>query len=108
MSKGFKAEVKVEAGVGTPLAGKVPAYPEGAADAGVEGTVILRVAMDAEGRATDVQVEESSGHAALDESARSTARKWRFTPGTKDGVPVAGERLVPVEFRADGKPPADG
>lgn len=108
MFNGFKAEVNVEAGVGTPLAGKVPVYPEGAADAGIEGTVILRVAVDASGRATDVQVEKSSGHAALDESARSTAREWRFTPGMEDGVPVAGERLVPVEFRADGKPSADG
>lgn len=102
------ASVKVEAGKGTAMVGAVPRYPDGLAEAGFEGTVILRVDVSAEGRATRVRIEESSGHAALDESARVAAYQWRFNPGMKDGVPVAGEMLVPVKFDADGKPPADG
>lgn len=99
------ASVKVEAGKGTAMVGAVPRYPDGLAEAGFEGTVILRVDVSAEGRATRVRIEESSGHAALDESARVAAYQWRFNPGMKDGVPVAGEMLVPVKFDADGTPP---
>ena len=77
-----------------------------AADAGVEGTVILRVKVSAEGRATGMGVERLSGHASLDAAAMARVRDWRFTPRMKDGAPVAGEVLVPVEFRAEARPPA--
>jgi TonB family protein len=50
-----------------------------------------------------VRVEESSGNAALDASAQSTARQWRFKPRLEDGRAVAGEILVPVDFRAEGE-----
>lgn len=100
MNPGVLAEVKVEAGEGLTVAAQVPAYPAGLAKAGVEGLVMLRVAVDAEGRATAVRVEESSGNAALDASAQSTAMQWRFKPELKDGQPVAGEVMVPVDFRA--------
>lgn len=108
VSKGITASVHVEAGDGTAVAATVPRYPAGLAKAGVEGMVILRVNVSAEGRATGVEVHQSSGHASLDEAAMARVREWRFAPAMKDGAPAAGEVLVPVEFRADGKPPADG
>lgn len=103
--KAFMASVRVEAGEGTALAAVVPRYPDGLAKAGVEGRVLLRVSVDASGQATEVRIETSSGNVALDESARSTAYRWRFTPAIKDGAPIAGEVLVPVEFRAEDKAP---
>lgn len=106
VSKGIVATVHVEAGEGVAMAGAVPHYPADAADAGVEGTVILRVKVSAEGRATGMRVERSSGHASLDAAAMARVRDWRFTPRMKDGAPVAGEVLVPVEFRAEARPPA--
>lgn len=107
VSRGITASVHVEAGDGSAIAATVPRYPAGLAKAGVEGTVILRVDVSAEGRATGVEVHRSSGHASLDEAAMARVREWRFTPAMKDGAPAAGEVLVPVDFRADGKPPAD-
>jgi len=101
--RGVRAEVKVESGEGLTVAAQVPTYPDGVASAGVEGRVMLRVAVDAEGRATDVRVEESSGNVALDAAAQSAARQWRFRPALKGGEPVAGEVLVPVDFRANGE-----
>jgi protein TonB len=99
--EGIRASVLVESGEGIAVAATVPHYPAGLAEAGVEGMVILRVAVSAEGRATEVRVEKSSGHVTLDDAAMARVREWRFTPATKDGAPVAGEVLVPVEFRAD-------
>lgn len=101
--RGVRAEVKVERGEGLTVAAQIPAYPDGLASAGVEGRVMLRVSVDASGKATDVRVAESSGNAALDASAQSTAAQWRFKPEMKDGQPVAGEVLVPVDFRAKGE-----
>lgn len=103
MNPGVLAEVKVEAGEGLTVAAQVPAYPAGLAKVGIEGRVMLRVALDAEGRATAVRVEESSGNAELDASAQSTAMQWRFKPALKEGKPVASEVLVPVDFRAKGE-----
>jgi TonB family protein len=41
----------------------------------------------------------------FDTSALEAARRWRFTPGMKDGKPVEAWIQVPVDFRADGTPP---
>lgn len=98
--RGLRAEVQAEAGEGMPVAAQIPAYPEGLAVAGVEGRVLLRVTVDAEGRAEAVRVESSSGHAALDESARRQALGWRFPQEGRDAASGAREVLVPVDFRA--------
>jgi len=47
-----------------------------------------------------VRVETSSGHAALDESARRQALGWRFPQEGRDGASGGREVLVPVDFRA--------
>ena len=101
--RGLRADVRVEAGEGTAVAAQVPDYPEGLATAGIEGRVLLRVTVDAEGRAADVRVETSSGNAALDDSARSQALRWRFPVERKDGQAVSRQVLVPVDFRARGE-----
>lgn len=97
---GLRAEVRVEAGEGTAVAAQVPSYPVELAKAGVEGRVILRVTVGADGRAEHVRVETSSGNAVLDESARSQALGWRFPNEGKDDEPGSRQVLVPVDFRA--------
>lgn len=104
--RGLVAEIKVESDDGLPVMAKVPAYPEALAEAGVEGTVVLRVAVDASGKPTAVRVETSSGHVELDQLAEESARTWQFSPAKRGGVAVADELLVPVAFRADGHAPA--
>lgn len=100
--------VHLEASDSDAVAAQVPTYPEGLAAAGVEGRVLLRVAVDAQGAATAVTVEESSGHAALDEAAVVSVRRWRFNPAVVDGRPAAGEVMVPVDFRAKDEHAPDG
>lgn len=85
-----------------PLAGnQTPKYPPRALRAGVEGSVSVRVEVDANGNATDVQVVERSGERSrdLDRAVTDAVRKWRFEPAMKDGKAVPGAVVVPVEFK---------
>lgn len=86
----------------SPLAGnQAPKYPPQALRAGVEGSVSVRVEVDANGNATDVQVVERSGERSrdLDRAVTDAVRKWQFEPAMKDGKAVAGAVVVPVEFK---------
>ncbi len=78
-----------------------PAYPEGAVAAGQHGTVLLRVLVEADGRAGTVEVARSSGHPALDRAAAAQVPQWRFNPSLRDGKAVAQWVHVPVTFALD-------
>ena len=58
-----------------------PSYPSTARRLGVEGTTLLRVYVAADGRVTDVQVDQSAGHPDLDRAAAEAVRRWKFEPG---------------------------
>lgn len=78
-----------------------PDYPGAARQAGLEGTVILKVQIFENGRPGDIDIYRSSGHAALDNAAVTAVRKWRFTPA-KDldsGRAVPCITTLPVAFR---------
>jgi protein TonB len=76
-----------------------PIYPASVIRDGIEGTVIMSLQVLENGRVGEVRVEKSSGDRRLDESAVREARRWRFVPGTRDGVPVVFWKQVPVTFR---------
>jgi protein TonB len=79
-----------------------PAYPDEARSSGVEGAVLVEVDVDAEGGVSDVRVLTSSGSPSLDRAAIAAVRRWRFTPATDDGVPVASVvRLPAIRFRLE-------
>jgi TonB family protein len=46
----------------------------------------------------DVRILEGFD-SVLDENARSALEKWRFRPGTRNGVPIDVEIVVHVPFR---------
>jgi periplasmic protein TonB len=75
-----------------------PLYPASEIRAEHFGTVLLSVEVLENGRVGEVRLLQSSGFAKLDESAMREARKWRFVPGTRDGVPVVRWRQVPITF----------
>jgi protein TonB len=77
-----------------------PTYPRDALRDGVEGTVLLKVLVDTDGRPLDVQIERSSGNRSLDRAAREQVlQRWRFRPAMEDGRAVQAIGLVPVDFR---------
>lgn len=78
-----------------------PTYPEAAREAGITGTVLLRVQILENGCAGDISVKQSSGNDSLDESAVTAVYKWRFTPAKENNTDraVACYTTVPVVFR---------
>ena len=74
-----------------------PAYPLLAIRQGAQGQVLLLVDVLTDGRAGRIELEKSSGHAALDAAAINAVRAWRFTPARKDGLLAAQTVSIPIQ-----------
>jgi protein TonB len=80
-----------------------PAYPRDALREGVQGTVMLQVLVDVDGRPLRVDVQRSSGDRRLDMAARrQVLEHWTFRPAMKDGRAVQAIGLVPIAFSLGG------
>ena len=75
-----------------------PIYPARSRKAGEQGSVMVRVFVDAAGRPAQVTLETSSGHAALDEAALSAVRAAQFRPYSEGGVAKTVWVRVPINF----------
>jgi len=78
-----------------------PAYPAGAREEGVEGTVQLLVSLDAAGKITGTKVQRSSGDRRLDRAAEKEIRKWTFEAKMEDGTAVPSTLKVNVVFQLE-------
>jgi protein TonB len=74
------------------------AYPPVALRTRMQGTVVLKVLVDEQGVPQEVAIEQSSGYALLDRSAREQVKNWRFEPATAHGQAVRTWARVPVTF----------
>jgi len=75
-----------------------PIYPRASRRAGEAGTVVLRLTVGVSGTVLATDVLSSSGFDRLDQAAQAAARQWRFSPGTRQGVPVELSIQVPIRF----------
>jgi periplasmic protein TonB len=75
-----------------------PRYPAAARRRGQQGTVILSVHVDEQGRVSNLWLFESSGHRSLDTAALQAVKDWIFEPGMQGGSTVAMWVNVPVRF----------
>jgi protein TonB len=75
-----------------------PEYSEPARKAKVQGTVLLALAINAEGTVDEVKVV-CKLEPGLDQNAADAAKQSRFTPATKDGKPVPVQIEVSVGYR---------
>ena len=91
---------KTGGGVKAPsLLSKVePEYSEEARSAKYSGTVLLKVVVDVDGLAKNIEVVNSLGM-GLDEQAVLAIQRWKFKPGEKDGVPVPVMAQIEVNFK---------
>jgi len=64
----------------------------------VEGVVTLVFVLDETGRVEEPRVENSS-RPEFEKPALDAIRKWRFSPGLKDGQPVRTYIRIPMRFR---------
>jgi protein TonB len=85
-----------------------PVYPQSAIDQGIEGTVVVKVVIDKNGRVSSAEIFRSIPQ--LDNAALQTARAKVFSPGIIAGSPVNTEMNIPIEFilpEDTFSPPAD-
>ncbi len=81
------------------LRNRPPFYPWLARMQGWEGTVVLQVRVEPDGRASQVQILKRSGHPTLDQAAQQAVSQWEFLPAQRGGRVVASTVKVPVRFR---------
>ena len=75
-----------------------PEYPRAAKKLGLQGTVLLRVQVSAEGQVEKINILTSSGVASLDEVAINTVQRWTFVPARQGDRTIPGTVNVPIRF----------
>lgn len=81
-------------------------YPVELWEQNVQGTALLRVLVNGEGRADSVELAESSGHAALDSAALVGVEAMEFEPARRQADGAAGTVWVRVPVTFSKTPPA--
>jgi TonB family protein len=76
-----------------------PPYPEEARRKGMEGEVVLRVEVLANGWVGQIEVKRSSGHEILDRSALSIVKQWKFIPANKENGSIPCWVNIPIKFQ---------
>ena len=74
-------------------------YPALLRTAGIEGRTIVWLQLDETGVVQRVTVNQTSGHAALDEAALRVARAITFSPAQLNGRPTPVWVSIPVSFQ---------
>lgn len=73
-------------------------YPSLARQAGLEGLVIVKIVVNADGTPSDPTILKSPG-SALDSAAIDAVMQQRFKPGRQRGRAVAAYMAIPVRFQ---------
>ena len=79
-----------------------PAYDKAALQDQIQGSVLLGVVIDQQGRPRNIEVISPLGH-GLDEKAIEAVSRWRFKPAMKEGQPVRVRASIEVSFRIEHK-----
>ena len=89
----WKVEVKPQ-----PKNIPVPAYPDMARTAGIEGQTVVEALVGTDGTVSDARVLKSSGNASLDQAAVEAAMRSTFTPAYQRDKPVRVWVSIPFRF----------
>lgn len=76
-------------------------YPRLAREAGIEGVVVIKALVGADGRVKEVSVEKSNVTRSMEEAAMRAVRQCLFSPALQGLTPVAVQVFIPFEFRLD-------
>lgn len=82
----------------TMISATPPRYPHESRRKREQGTVVLMVLLDIEGRVADISVSQSSGFDNLDRAALAAVRRWRWSPTRRGGAAVMVRGLVEIPF----------
>ena len=79
-----------------------PTYPPISRRLGEEGKVVLRVFVESNGRAAQVEIRTASGSTRLDQAAADAVAQWKFVPARRGEESVGAWVLVPIIFSLKG------
>lgn len=82
----------------TYLNNPAPIYPMVARRMSWQGKVIIGVKVLKNGSTGEVKLQQSSGHAVLDEAALKAVKSWQFSPARQAGQLVDKWFLIPIPF----------
>lgn len=77
-----------------------PIYPQSVRQAGIEGTVIIKIQILANGRSGNISIARSSQNDELDKAAITAVQQWSFVPAkdSDSGQAVACYTTIPISF----------
>ncbi len=78
-----------------------PAYPLSARRRGIEGRVLVRAEVLADGSCNRVELKKTSGSELLDQAALEAVRKWHFVPAKKGAQAITAWVEVPITFKLE-------
>ena len=85
------------------LSGAEPLYPSAARQAGIQGHVVIRYDLTAEGAVVNAEVLAAEPPGVFEEAALAAIAQWRFRPATAQGKSIASQgRISTLRFRMDG------
>lgn len=77
---------------------EAPVYPRDALRRGIEGYVLMEVAIDETGAVSGLSVIDSFGGPSFESAAREAMRRWKFRPKVVDGKAVPTTARQPLSF----------
>ena len=82
------------------LRGDALSYPEAARSQGIQGAVVVRYTVTAEGRVANAQVVSAEPAGVFEQAALVAVKGWRFRPGRVKGVESEFTGMVStIEFK---------
>jgi len=78
-----------------------PDYPEHLRKREIEGLVQLKVLVDKEGKAIQVEIEQTSGYQAFDQAAMESVCRWQFKPAQFGKRMRESWVFIPVVFQLE-------
>ena len=78
---------------------ETPVYPDLAREAGIEGTVRVKVLVAEDGKVLSAELISSDVTPAMEKAALVAARKCRFKPAKQRTTPVKANVMIPFHFR---------
>ena len=73
-------------------------YPDIAIIAGIQGTVLVRVFVQADGKVSEATVVDGLDGTGLNEAAIEALKKTKFKPAKQRDVPIGVYISIPVRF----------
>ena len=78
---------------------EVPSYPDLAREAGIEGTVRVKVLVGEDGKVINVSLISSDVTPAMEKAALQAAKRCVFNPAKQRTTPVKAHVMIPFHFR---------